>query len=89
MYPTPVDIKNKHTRTPHVHTYKPVHSVGTRPSRCVFAVYVCSVCPNVCECVSRHLRGERVYADSSTGRETTTRVGARESERERERERES
>jgi len=30
MYPTPVDIKNKHTRTPHVHTYTPGHAVGTR-----------------------------------------------------------
>lgn len=87
MYPTPVDIKKTH---PHARTN--VHT-GTRgrytmrPSCSVFAIYVCSVCPSVCECVSRHLRGERVFAWIRRRGERRRRAWVRASERARARER--
>jgi len=90
MYPTPVDIKNKHTRTPHVHTYTPGHAVGTRCVRLfvflrsMYVPYV-RMCVNVSVVTSEGNESLRGFVDGA--RDDDARGCARASERERERER--
>ena len=84
MYPTPVDIKNKHTRTPHVHTYTPGHAVGTRCVRLfVFlrSMYVPCVrmCVNVSVVTSEGNESTRIRRRGERRRRAWVRARASES----------